>query len=455
MSFTTIDPVTGTLQEKFEYLSESQITESIDKLNKSFLKWKNLKIDFRQKILAVLAARLNQKKEFYAQLITQEMGKPISDSMAEVLKCIKTLERSAELNLNFLEAYSVDSENGKSLVLNEPLGVIYSMMPWNFPLWQVIRMSIPALISGNTLLLKHSEIVPKLAQEIQKLFGDLFEYPILINANISHELTDFVVSNPKVGGVSLTGSVQAGREVYKLTAKYFKKAVLELGGSDPYLVFADADLQLAANKIAKSRLLNNGQTCISAKRCLVDKNVLNVFIDFLVAEFNNYKIGDPKKIDTDLGPLAHPRFKVKLAEQILSLKHNTDAKLIYSKKHNQSENSAFVDIEIYLLSKNHKWLNDQEFFAPILIIIPFDNGTEAVEIANSSDFALGAAVFSKDVLRATGVCNKISAGQIAINDFIKTDISIPFGGFKCSGVGRELGRESFFEFTQTKVITTC
>lgn len=452
-SFSTQDLFTGEIKKSYDYFDEDQIKKSIKILYDSHLKWKKLDIKKRQKFLHELARRLKEKQDIFARLMTSEMGKPIRESHAEVEKCIKTIERACEEDLGFLAFREVHFTEIKSEVRHEPLGVIYSIMPWNFPVWQVIKMAIPALISGNTVLLKHSEITPLMAQSIHDLFDNIYETPILINNYVSHKLTDFVLNHSEIGGVSLTGSVASGRTVYQIAAKYFKKVVLELGGSDPYIVHDDADLKLAAQKIAKGRLSNTGQACISVKRAIVHKSVLDPFLALLKLEFDQYLFGDPANPDTDLGPLAHIKFKDSLTAQLEKFVRYADAKLIYSKPHRQSEKSAFVNAEIYLLPNNSDWLKDQEFFGPILVVIPFDADEEAIQIANSTDFALGAGLFSQNIERAKKNAENIIAGQIVINGLIASDLSLPFGGFKCSGVGRELGRESYFEFTQTKVVS--
>jgi succinate-semialdehyde dehydrogenase/glutarate-semialdehyde dehydrogenase len=453
MKFTTVNPVTGDEIKSYDFFNENQIRFCIDQLHQGQLLWKKLKVSERQAAMHELAHRMKDRKNTLVRLISEEMGKPIKESALEVSKCIKTVEMICEQSIIHLEPLKLSSIYAESTIKYEPMGIIYSIMPWNFPLWQVIRMVLPTLLSGNVILLKHSEIMPELAKEIGNLFENIFEKSILINAYISHEHTDFVMKQPEIGGASLTGSVEAGRSVYKIAAQYFKKVVLELGGSDPYIILKDADLSLAAKKIVKSRLLNNGQTCISAKRCIIDKSVLDKFLPLMKEEFDRYTIGNPADLKTDLGPLSHPKFKKALFEQLQALRNITDAKLVYSKSHEQSEKSAFVNIEAYLLSKNTDWLKNQEFFAPVLLIIPFETEEQALQIANSTDYALGAGLFTKDTAHGYKLAEFIIAGQVTINDIVSTDLNLPFGGFKSSGIGRELGREGYFEFTQTKVVS--
>lgn len=451
-TFFCIDPRTGLATGSYNYSSEAEIDAAISSLHKSFLKWKKISLPEKKLFFVRLSAAIEAKKNDFASLISAEMGKPLTDAHAEVNKCLKTLEKLQEMSLEMLAARELRVGLNRAQIQHEPLGVIYSIMPWNYPLWQVIRMAVPTLMSGNTVLLKHSDLVPRLALLIEEVFTEASPgLPLLLHRHINHERSDNILSRTEIGGVSLTGSVRAGREVYLCAARNLKKCVLELGGSDPYIVLADAKIKSAAKKIMKSRLLNNGQTCISAKRALIHSSQLQKFIEEIGVEIESYQIGD----SAQLGPLAHPQFKKNLQLQLSDLRRETGAALIFKKtaQYPPAEESAYVDIEVYLLEKHSDWLKSQEFFGPVLVIIPFETVDEAVQMANATDFGLGAAVFSENLTLAFEVANQLQAGQVAINDLISTDLSLPFGGFKMSGLGRELGDESFLEFTQTKVIT--
>lgn len=444
MPFRTQDPFTGEESASYDFATENQVLDAVAVLNESQSRWRELSPRARQERLRVVAQRLAQHSEKFARLITSEMGKPISEAQTEILKCKTTVERACLTELDFLAPRLMEG----SEITHEPVGVIYSIMPWNYPFWQAIRMVVPALLAGNTILLKHSELTPLAAMALQEIFAGVFDKPVLVNLFIPHDMTDFILSLEAVGGVSLTGSVKAGRIVAKVAAEYFKKTVLELGGSDPYIVCSDADLKLAAAKIAKGRLLNCGQSCICVKRAVVSREVLPQFLELLRLEFDQYRFGK------ELGPLANTRFKVALAKQVQELQLNTSAEQIYIKPNLQPPGSAFVDAEIYLLTENSTWLKNQEFFGPVLLVIPFDTENEAIEIANSTEFGLGGGVFSQNIPAAKKLAARIAAGQVAINEIISTDLSRPFGGVKSSGIGRELGTESYFEFTQTKVTIT-
>lgn len=456
MPFQTSDPATGAVTASYEYATDVAVKTVVERLSEAQADWQSETWGQRQAVLRPLTGRMESEKENLARLISNEMGKPVREARDEVSKCLKTIERILQSDLSFIDDQKRASAIYSSAVVQQkPLGVIYSIMPWNLPLWQAVRMVMPALLAGNTILLKHSELTPKTGLALQRLFAELYPKPLLLNVFASHEQTEDILADSRVGGVSLTGSVGAGRKVYETAAKYFKKAVLELGGSDPYVVLPDADLEVAAQLIAKGRLLNAGQTCISVKRCLVARNILDDFLVLLKKEFDKAVYGAPLDEKTTLGPLAHRRFKDSLQLQLQELRNRTGAQRVYAHPHGQSPDSAYVDAEIYLLSENSDWLRDQEIFAPVLLVMPYDTAEQAVEIANATEFALGAGVIGRDLVRAQQVAEKIHAGHVAINSLVATDLSLPFGGFKSSGLGRELGHEAYFEFLQTKVIASA
>ena len=454
MKFEKICPLTGVLIKEYEFAKPHQIEEALQELHSSFMSWQCQSVESRQKILAALADRLDLKKVFFSNLITHEMGKPLLQSQGEVEKCIEAIRWLSKKDLSFLKPQVIQLAQSVNQVSHHPLGIIYSIMPWNFPLWQVIRMIIPALLAGNVILLKHSEVTPQIGEELDKLFFELTHQPLLRHLMIDHSLTNAVLADSRVQGVSLTGSTKAGLTVAQSASRFIKKTVFELGGSDPYIVTSSADLVEASRQIAQSRLQNTGQSCIAAKRCLVDRTVQDDFIDLLKKEFQSYRFGALDLPETRLGPLAHPRFKSALLQQKSDFLSATQASCLFSSEYTEAHpSSAYVKAEIYYLSKNSDWLKNQEFFAPLLIVIPFQTETEAVAIANSTDFALGASVWSRDLTKARGLASQVMAGQIVINGLVKSDVALPFGGCKQSGLGRELGDVGFFEFTQTHVLT--
>ncbi len=453
MKFKKFSPLTGELIKEYDQATSDQVKDAIKVLSDGFGQWRKLAPAHRQQKLLPVVGRLTERKKQFAEMISTEMGKPFAESVAEVEKCIKSIDACLKMDLSFLLSTKVKTIYKESEISHEPLGVIYSVMPWNYPLWQAIRMIIPGLLSGNTILLKHSEICPEIGQLIEELFADLFTGPLLKHRLASHDMTDLILADERVQGVSITGSTKAGLSIASIATKYLKKFVLELGGSDPYIAFADADLESSAKLMAKSRLQNTGQSCIAGKRLLVHESIKDAFIEQLKLEFAKYAFGGPHDQKASLGPLADVRFKKSLAEQLRGLTQNTSAELVFSKKPQQGEKGAFVDSQIYLLKENSPWLKDQEFFAPILLVIPFRTPEEAIRIANSTIFGLGGGVFSKDVAFAKTIASQMEAGQVAINDFIKSDVSLPFGGVKMSGVGRELAQNGLTEFTEMKVVS--
>lgn len=454
MKFKKFSPLTGELVREYEYATKTEVDAAIESLHLSFQKWRKLSAFERQQKLSPVVKRLTERKAQFAETISAEMGKLYAEAVAEVEKCIKSIDAFVKMDLSFLNREKIKSIYTESDIAIEPLGVIYSIMPWNYPLWQAVRMIMPGALAGNVILLKHSEVSPEIGKLIEELFDGVFEGSVLKHRLASHDLTESIVADERVQGVSITGSTRAGKIISSLAAQYFKKAVLELGGSDPYIVYKDADLALSAKIIAKSRLQNGGQSCIAAKRCLVHESVQNEFLDLLKTEFSKYEFGHGHNMKAQLASLADIRFKEGLQKQLEELKKNTKAELIFEKPHGQSENSAFVNSQIYLLKENSVWLKDQEFFAPVLVVIPFRNDEESLTIANSTVYGLGGGVFSKNLEFARKQAQGLFAGQVAINDFIKSDVTLPFGGVKMSGQGRELGRNGFLEFTEMKVISS-
>lgn len=450
-SFSTTNPYLNQKIKDWSYSSTDQIESGIETLAQGFKTWKMLTYQDRQKSLLQVLEHFEIKKEQIAKSITEQMGKPILQARAEVQKTLETIRILCEMNLDFLKPTTAISSYRSSQIINEPLGVIVGIMPWNFPLWQTVRMVFPALLAGNTVLLKSSEITPEIGHIVEECFRSAgLRHVVLKHILFSHESTETILSTPHIGGVSLTGSTQAGQTVGALAGRYLKKAIFELGGSDPYIALTDAVLSFAAKKIIQSRLSNCGQVCISAKRVLIHESQLSEFLTLCQKEMAKFKLGDPQDEKTLLGPLSHVKFKQKYNQQIQELSSYCEKIEIKSEFDSQG---AFVDPVILVFKENHPCLKTLEIFGPALIVIAYSHLDQAVEIANSTVFGLGAAVFSQDVEKAQKVAESLIAGQVAINDLVKSDVHLPFGGFKMSGHGSELGEAGFFEFTQTKVIS--
>ena len=442
------NPYTKEMISKHKIFSQEELQKQIEHSGGAFMSWKFL--SQKEKILnfSRLSKLLLEEKEALAYLITQEMAKPIKQARAEIEKCITLCEYYIEKGSDFLRIESLESAYKKSYVRYDPLGVILGIMPWNFPFWQVFRFSIPVLLSGNTVLLKHAPNTTACGIRIQKLFLEA-GFPKEVFATIVADVADVesMIANPHVQGVSLTGSTRAGRSVGSLAGKYLKKSVLELGGNDAFIVFSDADLKKSAKLGIQSRMLNSGQTCISAKRFLIEKSVKEKFIQFLIEEIKSLKIGNPLEEDTDISCLARTDLADVFEKQIKESVTLKARILIGAERKGDAFTPGLLDID----SVNSKII-DEEFFGPVAMVQSFSTIEELVEINNSSAFGLAASVWTSDVDLAEKLSLRLDIGTLAINDFVKSDPGIPFGGIKDSGYGRELYRNGIQEFTNMKSV---
>jgi succinate-semialdehyde dehydrogenase / glutarate-semialdehyde dehydrogenase len=449
--WTVYDPQTGHKIRNYEYSTDASVFDSLEKLHAGFNVWRKLSLKDRQEKMQKVIMVVEKDKDHLARVISLEMGKSLENAQTEVKKCIETSKYLCGLDLSFLESRVVKNTTyDHSVVSFDPLGVIVSILPWNFPAWQGFRAFFPNLLSGNTILLKHSEVTPTVGDLLQSYFAQADLGDIFIHELFSHELTEKIIADSRVGGVSITGSVKAGKVLAGLCSPYFKKCLLELGGSDPSIVLPDADLVKTCKTISRSRLQNAGQVCISAKRAIVPRSHLNETLELLKSAFSEIIAEKPSAV----GPLADARFKDDYNKIVSELKKIS--KVVFEKDMNSlntNEHQAFVNPCILLFDQNHPRLKETEVFGPCLIVIPYDDVDQAVEIANSTVFGLGASVYGTDLNFAQNVARQLLAGQVSINDFVKSDIALPFGGYKMSGMGRESGQTGFFEFTQTKVIS--
>lgn len=449
--WTVYNTHTGQKIRNYQYAEESAVFKSLEKLHAGYNKWRQLPLKTRQQKMLDVVLIVEKDQDHLARVISEEMGKSIESAQAEVKKCIETSKYLCALDLHFLEPHMVKNTTyDHSVVSYESLGVIVSILPWNFPAWQGFRAFFPNMLAGNAILLKHSEVTPTVGDMLQAYFEQAGLGDVFIHQLFSHESTEKLVSDSRVGGVSITGSVKAGQVIAGLCSKHFKKCLLELGGSDPSVIMPDADLEKTCKTISRSRLQNAGQVCISAKRALVHKDQLQQVIELFKASFTEILESKPFLV----GPLADARFKADYNTIVAKLKKNSQ--MVFEKDMNSlntNENQAFVNPCILVFDHNHEILKDTEVFGPCLIIIPYSTLDEAVQIANSTVFGLGASVYGKDEGACQKVASQLLAGQVSINDFVKSDIALPFGGYKMSGLGRESGHEGFFEFTQTRVIS--
>lgn len=446
------NPRTGEKIKNYSYVSEESLDLSIQQLDEGFRSWKNKKWEDRQKELRKLVDYMQENKKKWSEVISAEMGKSLRLAQAEVEKCIDAVNYFCHLNLDFLSTQSIENPTyKKSHVYIEPLGVLLSIMPWNFPFWQVFRMITPAILSGNVILLKHSEVTPTCGDLVAEAFSQIGLGNILQHQLFSHQLTEKIISDHRLAGVSITGSLKAGQLISKISGQYMKKCVLELGGIDAAILLEDCSWDSAIESVVISRLQNTGQVCISIKRLIVPESQIQYVQEKIKEKYEAILSYSELAL---VGPLAHSKFISTYQKQVEQLSQIGNK--IYEKKlSHQNLNSymAYVDPAVFVVNENESFVNSEEIFGPALVIIPYKNIDEAIQIANSTDYGLGASVYGADINQCQKVARQLEVGQVAINDFVRTDVRLPFGGFKKSGQGREMGQQGFLEFTQTKVIS--
>jgi succinate-semialdehyde dehydrogenase/glutarate-semialdehyde dehydrogenase len=399
-----------------------------------------------------ISTLLLSKKEELARLMALEMGKVIKEGVAEIEKCARVCEYYAHNAESFLENEFIETEAFRSFVSYQPLGIILAVMPWNFPFWQVFRFLAPTLMAGNTAVLKHASNVPGCAIAIEELFREAgFPENVFRTLLIGSSQVEKVIRHPAIKAVSLTGSTPAGKNVAAIAGSELKKCVLELGGSDPYVILKDADLEKAAKICATGRLLNAGQSCIGAKRFIVVNEVYTEFLEHFTHEMNRAIFGDPFHTETTMGPLARIDLRDELHQQVvISVKKGAEIVLggeIPNRK------GAFYPPTILENVKPGMPAYDEELFGPVASVIRVKDEQEAIKVANDTEFGLGAAVFTRDLKNGEHIAEKLlDAGCCFVNDFVKSDPRLPFGGIKTSGFGRELSTHGIKEFMNVKTV---
>lgn len=450
MVFKSINPYTEEVNWEYDSFSFEDCEAHIKRSRAAFSEWSSLSVEERTGYLARAAEVLRKNSDIYAEIITKEMGKPIKQSRAEIQKCALVCDYYVKNAAEFLKYEFVDTGAEKSYVSFEPLGVILGIMPWNFPFWQVFKFAIPAICAGNVCVLKHASNVPKSALEVEKVFleAGFPEYifkSLLIDSRTAME----IIKKDMVDGISLTGSINAGSEIGELAGKAIKPFVLELGGSDPFIVLEDADIGRAAQVAAKSRFLNSGQGCIAAKRFIVLETIIEDFTKAFELEVNKLKVGNPMDEETDIGPVARREFVEDLEKILEDAKKKGAEPLVCGK---DCEKGFFFKPTIIPAASLDMEACSMEVFGPIAPLITVKDDDEAVNIANSTEFGLGAEVWSGNLDRAEKMAKRIQSGFVAVNGMVRSDPRLPFGGVKKSGVGRELSHYGLKEFTNIKAI---
>ncbi|TVR73739.1 MAG: NAD-dependent succinate-semialdehyde dehydrogenase [Marinilabiliales bacterium] len=452
MQLRTVNPATGEQVATYERHTPGEAARIISLVTNEQHDWGLTDFSHRADLMLKVAENLRQNSEEYARLITLEMGKPIAQSLAEVEKCAGVCDHYAENSGRYLEREYVEAGGAESFVAFSPLGVVLAVMPWNFPFWQVFRFAAPALMAGNGALLKHASNVTGSALAIENIFRESGLPPNLFRTlKIGSDAVGQVIENPLVSAVTLTGSVGAGRAVAAKAGAELKKTVLELGGSDPYVILEDADLDKAVEVCVNSRLINGGQSCIAAKRFIVVRQMLEEFTERFTALMAAKMMGDPMDKKKDIGPMASVALRDELHGQVAA-SIDKGAKCILGGTVPEKP-GAWYPPTVLTGVKPGMPAYDEEIFGPVAAIIGAEDKPGAIRIANDTQFGLGAAVFTRDTEKGTSIAEKeLNAGCCFVNDMVRSDPRLPFGGIKQSGYGRELSYFGIREFVNIKAV---
>ena len=452
MVIKAVNPTTGETIKEYEEMPPEQVKGIIEKSHKAFLGWRKTSFAEQARLMRKVARILRDKAEDYTRLMAQEMGKPVSGGRAEVEKCAWACDYYADNAEKLLQPEVVHTDASKSFVTFQPLGVILAVMPWNFPFWQVFRCAVSTLMAGNVVVLKHASNVPGCALAIEDIFHKArFPANIFRTLLVSSSQVDAIIENPLVKAVTFTGSTPAGRTVAKKAGEMIKKSVLELGGSDAYVILEDADIEAAVTTCVASRLTNSGQSCIAAKRFVIAESRREQFEELVVRQMRAAKMANPMEEDTIVGPLARHDLRDYLHQQVLkSIKRG--AKCLLGGKIPEGR-GAFYPPTVLTNVKRGMPAYDEELFGPVAAIISVKDEEEAIRVANDTRFGLAAAIFTKDIAKGERIAaNELEAGCCFVNALVKSDPRLPFGGVKESGYGRELSHYGIKEFVNIKTI---
>ncbi|MFC2186094.1 NAD-dependent succinate-semialdehyde dehydrogenase [Fulvivirgaceae bacterium LMO-SS25] len=448
MTLKSINPYTGEQIASYKKHTEKELNEILDQSAEAYNKWKKVSIEERAKLMLKAAELLEKNESKYAKTITLEMGKPLSESIAEIQKCAWVCKYYAENAAEFLQSKTIETDAYKSYVRYDPQGTVFAIMPWNFPFWQVLRFAAPTLMAGNTALLKHASNVFGSATHIAELFVEAgFPKGVFQNLLIDHDQTEMVVKHRAVSAITLTGSEKAGSAVAALAGKYLKRSLLELGGSNAFIVAEDADIDKAIEIGLMARMRNNGQSCIAAKRFILVGNTYERFMPKFKEAVSKLKIGDPLEEGTQISVLAREDLAEDLEKQVKkSVEMGAEILIGGERKGAHYEPTILVNVQPGMPAF------DEETFGPMAAIIQAATIDEAFELAAKSKFGLGLTLFSEDIEKAQSYADRVEDGAFFINELVKSDPRLPFGGTKISGYGRELSREGLLEFVNVKTV---
>jgi len=447
-TFQTINPYNNEVLATYQSISVHELKTKLDRSEMAFQRWKLTSFAERAALMMKVADLLKNNTEEYAKIITLEMGKPITEARSEVKKCAWVCEYYAENAEGFLADEIIETDAQKSFVSHNPIGTVFAVMPWNFPFWQVFRFAVPTLMAGNVGLLKHAANVFGSAIKIEEIFAKAgFPEGVFQNLIIHHDETEKIIAHEAVKAITLTGSERAGSAVAGLAGKYIKKSLLELGGSNAFIVWKDADINSTVETALTARMLNAGQSCIAAKRFLIHKDVYDAFVSKFVEGIKAIKAGDPLAEDTKVGPLARKDLADQLQKQVQDSIAQGAALLLGGKQTN-----CFHEPTILGNVTPGMAAFDEETFGPLAAMIKVSSEEESIKLSEMSKFGLGVTICTKDIEKALSFAPQISDGALFINEMVKSDPRLPFGGTKLSGYGRELSKDGILEFVNRKTI---
>ncbi len=451
MGIQSVNPATGVTEKTFEEWPLEKTMEIVDAVAEAWKTWRRTTVEERCALLTKAAGVLRDKSKELAVLMAKEMGKPIRQGTGEVLKCADLIDFYVERAPAMLADEPIPDAGKKAFIAYQPMGIVLSVMPWNFPFWQVFRIGVPSLLAGNAMVLKHASNVPQCALAIDAVFKEAgLPENIFRTLLIGARQVEYVLEQPEVTGVSLTGSEAAGRKVAATAGDLLKKAVMELGGSDPLIVLADADLDAAAKVAVASRCGNAGQVCIAAKRFIVEDAVYDAFVEKVTAEMKALKVGDPMDEATDMGPMSSLRLRNELQDQVERCVA-AGGKIILGGEVPEGP-GAYYPATIITDLPQKAAVAKEELFGPVALIFRVKDADEAIELANATLFGLGGSVWTKDEEKGIALARRVEAGCVFVNGIVRSDPKMPFGGIKESGFGRELGIYGIREFVNIKSI---
>lgn len=451
MAIETINPANNKLVKTFEKMSNEKVNEIISNSEKTFQTWRQTEFEHRAELLIKTANVLRSNKRKYAETMTLEMGKPITQAISEVEKCAWVCEYYAQNAEAILRKEIIETDASESFVQFDPIGIVLAVMPWNYPFWQVFRFAAPALMAGNVCLLKHASNVPMSALAIEEIFKDAgLPDGTFTTLLIDSGQVDNVIQNSLIKATTLTGSEPAGMSVASASGKALKKSVMELGGSDPFIIMSDAKIDEAVNVGVFARTMNNGQSCIAAKRFILLEDIADEFESKFVNKMNALVVGDPMDSKTELGPIAREDLLLELDYQVKTSEKQGAKILCGGKRLNRD--GAFYPATVLSNVKKGMLAYTEELFGPVAIIIRAKDEEDAIFIANDSPFGLGASLWTNNIENAKQLASKIESGSVFINGLVKSDPRLPFGGVKTSGYGRELSHYGIKEFVNIKTV---